>query len=353
MNDAWKVGIVGLSIAIFLPTLVAAGDKPLGNLGNKQSPPFRKDKCGNLIGANITVSVASERKPILPLPEDVWIYTALQDGTLQRRIHQTRARDPVPGTNDVPFSPDDKGNKIFTIGPLTEGRPGWNTFQHLFSLNGRIYAVTKAHELVWYQGEGSGKPDGFKRWTGPNAGISDRDRFRSVFPMGSYKEENSHVLGVIYAVDDHGNVWWYKHRFVEAQDGCRKIDNTRWDGPQKVKSDFTKYVHVFSGGDGVIYGLDLKGILYWQKHENWSEGKTLWQEPRPVHADFRDAAQIFGAGNGIIYKVDGQGHLIFYRHKGWSDGSDQWEYKDGLHIDSVHELHSIFAYIPPPPGFMP
>ncbi len=343
MIDVWKVRLTALSIAVFLPASIFAGDASVKQLTNKLGPPLR-DKCGNLIGVN---KISSP-----PSPEDVWIYTALQDGTLQRRIHQTRAKEPVPGTNDVPFSPADTGNKIFAIGPLTEGRPGWNTFQHLFSLNGRIYAVTKAHELVWYQGEGSGKPDGFKRWAGPNAGISDRDRFKFVFPMGSYTQ-NAWMLGVIYAVDDNGDLWWYRHRFIEVKDGCKKIDDTRWDGPRKVKSDLTKYVQVFSGGDGVIYGLDQKGILYWQKHQNWSTGETLWEEPRPVHADLRDVAQIFGAGNGIIYKVDIQGYLTFYRHVGWRDGSDQWEYKEGLHIDGVPELHTAFAYIPLPSGFYP
>lgn len=351
MNDVWKLRFIGLSIVVFLPALVLAGDRSIGNLGNKQTPPFR-DTCGNLIGANKAVSPESDRKQRFPSPADVWIYTAHRGGTLQRRIHQTSAKDPNTGDVDVTFSPKDAGNKIFAIGPLMEGGPGWNTFQHLFSLNGRVYAVTKDRELVWYEGKGIGQPDGYKGWSGPHAGIRDRDRFKYVFPMGSY-EQNPWMLGVIYAIDDNGDLWWYRHRFVEVQGGCRKIDNTRWDGPRKVKSALTKYAQVFSGGDGVIYGLDQKGILYWQKHQNWSTGETLWEEPRPVHADFRDAAQIFGAGNGIIYKMDGQGHLVFYRHKGWRDGSDQWEYKEGLLIESVPELHSIFAYIPPPPGFYP
>lgn len=345
MNNAWKVRFIGLSIAALLPALASAGDSSVSPLSNKFGSMLKIDKCGNLIGINKASALKSEGKQSFPSSGDVWIYTAFRDGTLRRRVHQTSG------------SARDTGNKWLTMEALIEGGPGWDAFQHLFSLNGRIYAVTKAHELVWYQGEGSGKSDGFKRWAGPNAGISDRDRFRSVFPMGSYKEKPQE-LGVIYAIDDNGNVWWYRHQFVKVVDGCRKIDNTRWEGPQKVKSDWMKYVQVFSGGDGVIYGLDQNGVLFWQKHQDWYEGGTVWHEPRAVHPKFREATQIFGTGYGNIYAVDGQGSLFSYRHIGWDDGSDQWEDNGGVPIGAVlvrgaPKWQTVFAYIPLPSGFYP
>ncbi len=341
MKDAWKECITGISILLFLPPMSVAGDKIVGKHGNGiHQPPFTlKDKCGNRIGINRPDSAESKRNRFSPLPGEIWLYTALQDGSLMRRIHQINK----PAT--------DGGNKFLAMEPLIEGGPGWNAFQHLFSLNGRIYAVTKDRELVWYEGQGNGDSDGYAGWTGPNAGIRDRDRLEFVFPMGSY-ENNSQFLGVLYTIDENGDVWWYRHRFVEVVEGCRKIDNARWDGPQKVKSKFPKYTQVFSGGDGIIYGLDEKGDLTWQRHDNWATGGTLWEEPRQVHLHIKEVTQIFGAGQGNIYTVDNQGNLKYYRHIGWRDGSGQWEEK-GVPIGGVPKLHTIFAYAPLPSGIMP
>jgi len=88
--------------------------------------------------------------------------------------------------------------------------------------------------------------------------------------------------------------------------------------------------------DGVIYGVEpvvidfatnhrSGGHLMWYRHDGWMDGTLAWQAPRKVGNDWDSLKQVFSGGDGIIYGVQENGDLMWYRHDGWMDGTFAWQ----------------------------
>jgi len=50
----------------------------------------------------------------------------------------------------------------------------------------------------------------------------------------------------------------------------------RWDGPKKVGSGWGGFTKLFSGGDGVIYAVQDNGDLVWYRHDGHNDGSFRW-----------------------------------------------------------------------------
>lgn len=333
---------------IWMVSMEAAGQSPdKTQIKPKPIDPSMKSQQLNIPKIEI------KKNEEYPKPGEIWLYAALIDGTLERRAYNFL----VPDAN--------------VRGPYFEGKPGWNEFKHLFSLNGKLYGIYQDGKLVWYSGQGIAEDGGFSYWEGPHPGITVSDRFHNVFPMGPYPRR-SQSLGVIYAIDENGDVLWYRHTAEP---------NNAWEGPFTVKTGWKNQRLVFAGDEGVIYSVDDKGDLYWQKHHDWKDGgqekgRQVWDEPKKVYENFEQAAMnsngsvangrhadepacktkkrvdgkanIFGAGDGVIYAVDGCGYLTWFRHVDWQNGGKQWD--EPTWFASVFNVHRMFVYIPPPPN---
>jgi hypothetical protein len=81
--------------------------------------------------------------------------------------------------------------------------------------------------------------------------------------------------------------------------------------------------NVFSGGEGVLYGVNGVGELVWHRDSRilsgFSEGSE-WQE-RPVGIGWGDFTRLFSGGKGVIYAVKPDGTLWWYKHNGYLTGA--------------------------------
>lgn len=171
-----------------------------------------------------------------------------------------------------------------------------DNYQYVFpGGDGVIYAIDNDGQLFWYKHEcwrdGSGEPAMRRR-----VGESGWNRFRKVFSSGE---------GIIYAVDHGGKLIWYRHD--GWVDGGGEVSHRRVVG----QSGWQEFLNVFSGGDGVIYAIDLKGNLLRYTHTGWRDGSNEASEPTVVGSGGWDHYRGVFGGDGVIYAI-GEGNLFWY-----------------------------------------
>ena len=98
---------------------------------------------------------------------------------------------------------------------------------------------------------------------------------------------------------------WFRH--VARENG-----SFDWNVPMKVGTRWDTFKHVFSGGDGVIYGVTPR--VEATAFEHAVEGSTQ-------AADIATASRHIPEG----WKPASGGDLMWYRHDGREDGTFQWE----------------------------
>lgn len=180
---------------------------------------------------------------------------------------------------------------------------------------GVVYGITLNDDLMWMRHDGRG--DGSFVWApAPNGGkqVGAGWDFKQVFSGGD---------GIIYGVTNAGDLMWMRHQ--GRSDGSFSWVATA-NGGKKVGVGWN-FEHVFSGGDGIIYGVTHGGDLMWMRHEGRLDGSFRWA-PTPnggkkvgVGWNFK---QLFPGGNGVIYGVTDTGDLMWMRHEGRLDGSFRW-----------------------------
>ncbi|MFJ8596611.1 tachylectin-related carbohydrate-binding protein [Streptomyces sp. NPDC093598] len=85
----------------------------------------------------------------------------------------------------------------------------------------------------------------------------------------------THVTGVrfaFYGIKPDGDLQWYRH------DGWKK-GTAHWTagaGGNRISGGWDIYDKVFSGGEGVIYGIKPDGDLQWYRHDGWKKGTAHW-----------------------------------------------------------------------------
>jgi hypothetical protein len=151
-----------------------------------------------------------------------------------------------------------------------------------------------------------------------------------------------------------GDLMWARH--IGREDG-----SFNWEGPKTVGTGWSGFEHVFSGGDGIIYGIDpivearvhltggttpaSGGNLWWYRHVGSADGSFKWEGPKKVGTGWGGLEHVFTGGDGIIYFITrsvpaslptgigpgmgGQpasgGDLMWAHHIGRDDGTFKWE----------------------------
>jgi hypothetical protein len=133
---------------------------------------------------------------------------------------------------------------------------------------------------------------------------------------------------IIYGIGADGILRWYRHNGATQGVGANIAGS--WVGANNVSADWAAFKQVFTGGNGVIYGITQDGRLLWLRHAAFLTGEGAetpgaWNETREVAGGWGEYRQAFSAGNGIIYAVTAEGRLLWFRHTGFADGEAQWE----------------------------
>jgi hypothetical protein len=133
---------------------------------------------------------------------------------------------------------------------------------------------------------------------------------------------------IIYGIGADGVLRWYRHNGATTGAGTGVPGS--WAGAKNVSAGWANYKQVFTGGNGVIYGITPDGKLMWSRHAAFLAGQGTdepgaWEEAREVSSDFGQYRKVFSAGDGVIYAIAEDGQLLWFRHAGIADGTPQWE----------------------------
>ncbi len=237
------------------------------------------------------------------------------------------------------------GNFGFNAGVLVG--TNWDRFSKVFAAyDGVIYGVNRiSGELVW--NKHLGWRTGANNWANSGVGkvISPStpdpinwNRFKHIFTSNS---------GVIYAVENNGDLLWFRHGDVIG-------GNNTWTSPiiripadpVKLTPNLSRFTHIFGGVDGVIYALDRASRLNWYRHEEWTKGKDIWRQLEPHvighswRSNVRNGEHVFSCGQ-VIYKTTRDGYLLWHEHHFPSSGASDWtsqsesDYKFALDLNPI------------------
>jgi hypothetical protein len=170
-----------------------------------------------------------------------------------------------------------------------------------------------------------GFPEGRPYWSGPIPVATGWNRYSRIFSGGD---------GVLYGITPEGELLWHRYRDVASA-----RTPPRWEGPLVVGTGWDAFVHVFSGGDGVVYAVRPDGTLLWFRHVSHRTGvasgadrndaavapAARWEGPRVVGSGWQQFRTIVSPGNGFIYAVNTNGDVQWYLHAGFRDGSPSWQ----------------------------
>jgi N,N-dimethylformamidase len=198
---------------------------------------------------------------------------------------------------------------------------GWGGLASVFSGGGGvIYAITQTGELLFYRDT---RRDGRSGWAA-----------HSGAQIGHGWNAFSHVCsggdGIIYAVKPTGELLWYRD---VARDGSNGPDGANgWDSHSgsQIGTHWGNLASVFAGDNGVIYAIKDSGQLFWYQDQrrdgrNGTGGSTGWH-PRSG-AQIGSGWGVFDAvvpgGGGILYAVTVDGFVLWYRDLA-NNGTVHW-----------------------------
>jgi len=199
---------------------------------------------------------------------------------------------------------------------------GWKQFRDVISAGkDSIYALTQDGILKWYRHDNLWDDVGSPKWKGPIDVGTGWQSFVKIVPAGD---------GILYAIDANGTLKWYRHSgYVDG--------SVNWSGPIDISPtqrsplgirfsrDWASFKQVFSGGEGVMYGITSEGVLLWYHHRGYLTGTPDWEGPRNVGTGWQDFTRVFSTGEGVIYAMKPTGEVLWYKHVGYKDGSVSWQ----------------------------
>jgi hypothetical protein len=196
---------------------------------------------------------------------------------------------------------------------------GWKFRQVFSDGDGHVYYIADNGDLYW--NNHIGLHDGTFRWSQNSSAIVGKGwnvGYRAAFAAGG---------GVIYLINDKGDLFWYKH--LGYQNG-----SSTWDPASgtKIGNGWNDFHAVFSGGNGVIYLLDKNYDLFWYKHAGFATGVNSWyggQSNKIANWKGKTVKQVFSTGWGHIYFIDAAGSLLYYNHMGFINGTGTWSKSSG------------------------
>lgn len=180
-----------------------------------------------------------------------------------------------------------------------------------------IYGIGADGILRWYRHNGATNGVGANiagSWNGANNVSTDWGAFRHVFTGGN---------GVIYGITQDGKLIWLRHAAFLTGDGADVPG--AWDESREVASEWGEYRHVFSAGNGIVYAITADGQLLWFRHLGVADGRAEWEGPMPLTQGWSNYEHVFSGGDGVIYAVGADGILKWNRHDGYLTGANDWQ----------------------------
>ncbi|TPQ18263.1 N,N-dimethylformamidase beta subunit family domain-containing protein [Streptomyces sporangiiformans] len=147
-------------------------------------------------------------------------------------------------------------------------------------------------------------------------------RFLQLVPGGN---------GIIYGIQSDGNLYWYRHRGWTdgtaswANSGTGRLIGGKWQ----------QFRYVLAAADGQIFAWHPNGDLIWYRYIltdiNTGAGRWHGASGSRIGTGWNRFPRLLGGWNNVIYGEDGDGNLFWYRYTG-NDGSFSWASGSGSKI---------------------
>ncbi|NUS73359.1 MAG: hypothetical protein HOQ05_08135 [Corynebacteriales bacterium] len=158
-------------------------------------------------------------------------------------------------------------------------------------------------------------------------------RFISLVPGGN---------GIFYGIQADGELYWYRHfswadgNIFWANNGNGRLIGTFWH-------DFRL---VLAGAEGQLFAFRPNGDLLWYQYvlTDANSGEGFWHSASGSQIGFQwNFPRIIGGWNNVLYGLDGDGRIFWYRYVG-SNGSVAWAQNSGAQIGAGwQEFPHLFA----------
>lgn len=208
-------------------------------------------------------------------------------------------------------------------GPLRVGN-GWSFEAIIPGGNCAVLAKRPDGQWLWYYHRGGDMTPPNNSWTGPNSIGTWNGGDPALTKWHHFGAGYGVVYGIVLDDPTHqfeiGDLYW--NRFNGYQSGQGGFAT-----PLPVGFGWQGLNPVFSGSEGIIYGVSDTGALRWYNHTGWGNGANTWADPRDLitNIDWRQFDRIVSGGEGVIYGVFANGVMRCFRHFGWRLGDDRLE----------------------------
>jgi N,N-dimethylformamidase len=181
--------------------------------------------------------------------------------------------------------------------------------------SGIIYAIQADGTLLWFRH--TSYLSGAATWANGGAARvigSGWNMFRTVLAG-----ETGELLGFM----PDGSIRWYQYVVTNLTTGAGYWANGG-AGPV-IGSGFNNFPRVFGGWDGVIYAVDDSGQLWWYQYTagNGSPGWARGGAGALIGSGFKQFPWLWADPNGVIYAQRQGDNLYWYRYTG-TNGSVAW-----------------------------
>jgi len=192
---------------------------------------------------------------------------------------------------------------------------GWQGFTEVHGTYDVVmYAFSDDGAVDWYREIDFDRgPNG---WNGPQ-----RVRAARGFPM--LGEEHRYVnggSGTFYIIRSHSDGFRIKQS-LELVVHPDPANGTGVFGDSSViVADWRGYTTVFGGSGGVIYGIDQAGDLYWLKHAAWPTRAQQMEGPVKIGNGWNIFSRVVAFGGGFIAGLYPSGEMLLYHFQQWRWG---------------------------------
>ncbi|GMX65420.1 hypothetical protein Elgi_46900 [Paenibacillus elgii] len=168
-------------------------------------------------------------------------------------------------------------------------------------------------------------------------------------------------VGEIYGVDQNGNLRWYRYK---GNGEYNPAGNQGWypNSGNIVGNGWHSFRNLFSGGNGVLYGVEQNGNLRWYQYlgngehnpagnQGWysNSGNIIgngWHNFRFIFSSPWEGREV--PNRSAIYGVDQNGNLRWYRYLGNGEhnpaGNQGWHPNSGNTIgNGWHSFRHVVA----------
>lgn len=189
---------------------------------------------------------------------------------------------------------------------------GWQNFTDVFcTYNTVMYAFSDNGAIDWYREDNVA--DGPAGWAGPTRVRPPR----GFMPLGFSSTYINGGGGSFYHVWMHSTGLKIKRSLERMVHADPRNGNGVFSDSVMVAPEWPGYTVVFGGDDGVIYGIDETGDLYWHKH---SQQLNKLEGPVKIGNGWNGFDRVFAFGEGFIAGQYANGEMMLYHFQQWRWG---------------------------------